>query len=58
MVDQEKNDNFVLAKLFMAGYAKAGPLKWEFVEWFLRDLKVTEEQIKKAVHAALYEWDL
>lgn len=44
--------------LFALTQAKEHGLEGEFMTYFLRDLKVTDEQVEKAIWYAQCEWDL
>ena len=57
---EEALEMFPNAKNFFYGFnvAKKHGLEYEYVEWFIRNLKVSEDDVYLAVSHALYEWDL
>ena len=57
---EEALEMFPNAKKFFYGFnvAKKHGLEYEYVEWFIRNLKVSEDDVYLAVSHALYEWDL
>ena len=57
---EEALEMFANAKKFFYGFnvAKKHVLEYEYVEWFIRNLKVSEDDVYLAVSHALYEWDL
>jgi len=60
MEDKKKHSEADIARIFKANFdnARSYGLEMEFIMFFLRDLKVSHEQVLDAIGHANREWDL